>query len=388
MRQDRLDLAGRLDLDTPFVTAIRLRGLLNAYEHAEVEPGGEVGTEFELDGRELRLMIDQATIGGFDGVFGLQWTDIDFHAAGDEAFVPGSRTRSLALYGFEQRDFGRWSLEFGVRLENLDIEPAAATGLSGYDGTALSLSAGALWKLGADHGIALSLTRTERHPSATELYADGPHAATRQFEIGNPDFGRERALTIDLGLRRTAGALRYEIAAWLNRYDGYIYLAPTGLTAGGEEPLPVYRFAQRDAKFYGFEASLERSVNLAGGTLTVGAMADYVRGRLDGGGDLPRMPPLRAGASLRFDRGAWSIAVEAQRAFRQRDVADRERPTDGYTMLNADASCTILRGASRWLLFLRGNNLLDQDARLHSSPLKDELPLPGRGVTAGVRVEF
>lgn len=388
MRQDRLDFAGRLDLDTPFVRAIRLRGLLNAYEHAEVEPDGEVGTRFELDGHELRLMIDQATIGGFEGVFGLQWTDIDLRAAGEEAFVPDSRTRSLALYGFEQRDFGRGSLEFGARLESVDIEPAAATGLPGYDATALNVSAGALWRLGADHRIALNLTRTERHPSAAELYAQGPHAATRQFEIGDPGFDRERALTVDLGLRRSEGVLRYEVATWLNRYDGYIYLAPTGLTAGGAEPLPVYRFAQRDAKFYGFEASLERSVELPGGTLTLGAMADYVRGRLDDGGDLPRMPPLRAGVSLRFDRGVWSFALDAQRAFGQRDVADHERPTDGYTMLNADASCTILRGATRWLVFLRGSNLLDRDARLHSSPLADELPLPGRSVTAGVRLEF
>ena len=388
MRQDRLDLDGRIDLGTGLLRALHVRGLVNSYEHAEIGPGCDIGTRFELDGHELRLMLEQATIGGFDGVFGLQWIGIDFGASGEEAFVPGSRTRSLAFYGFEQRDFGRWSVEFGARLERMDIEAEAAAALPDYDGTALSLSAGALLKLGEHHGLALNVTRTERHPTATELYANGPHAATRQFEIGDPGFGRERALTLDLGLRRTEGALRYELAAYLNRYDGYIHLAPAGLVAGGEESLPVFRFAQRDAKFHGFEASIERAIDLGGGTLSLGAAADYVRGRLDGGGDLPRMPPLRAGASLRFDRGAWSVSVDVQHAFRQNDVAAGERPTDGYTMLNADASWSRLAGTKRWLLFLRGHNLLDEDARQHTSPLKDELPLPGRGVAAGIRLEF
>ncbi len=302
--------------------------------------------------------------------------------------MPGSRTRNLALYGFEQRDFGRWSLEFGARLDRQDIEPDAASALPGYGGTAFSVSAGALWKLGGAHALALNVTRTERHPTATELYANGPHAATRQFEIGDPDFGRERAMTFDLGLRRREGAVRYEIAAYMNRYDGYIYLAPTGRTAGDEEALPVFEFSQRDARFDGFEASLERSVPLAGGALTFGAMADYVRGRLAGSGDLPRIPPLRAGIRLRFERGALGLAIAAQHAFSQRDLAQAERPTDGYTMLNADASYTVERGEQRWLLFLRGNNLLDDDARQHTSPLKDELPLPGRAVAAGVRLEF
>ena len=127
---------------------------------------------------------------------------------------------------------------------------------------------------------------------------------------------------------------------------------------------------------------------LADGVLTIGAMADCVRGKLAGGGDLPRIPPLRAGASLRFERGGLGLAIEAQHAFRQREVADGERPTDGYTMLDADASYTLERGTQRWLLFLRGSNLLDEDARQHTSPLKDELPLPGRSIAAGVRLEF
>ncbi len=40
------------------------------------------------------------------------------------------------------------------------------------------------------------------------------------------------------------------------------------------------------------------------------------------------------------------------------------------------------------MLFLRATNLLDEDARVHSSPLKDEVPLPGRSLSAGLRFGF
>jgi iron complex outermembrane receptor protein len=389
MKQERLDLAGRLDLGNGFIDALRLRGFANWYEHAEVEPDGAIGTLFKLDARELRLTLEQATIAGFDGVFGLQWSDVDFYAEGEEAFVPGSQTKTLALFGFEQRDFGRWSAEFGARVERKKIEPDAASALPGYKSTALSLSAGALWKLGEDHGIALNVTRTERHPTSTELYADGPHAATGQYEIGDASFGRERALTFDLGLRRTAGPLRYEISAYLNHFDGYIYLADTGLETPDDEALPVFQFTQRDATFRGFEASVEVPLAVAGGTLTVGAMGDYVRGKLsNGGGDLPRLPPLRVGGSVKYERGPFGIAVEARHAFAQKKIADYELATSGYTMLEADVTYTLELQRSRLLVFLRGRNLLDEDARLHTSPLKEDLPLPGRGVTAGVRLQF
>lgn len=389
MQQERIDLAARIDLDTTFIEAIRLRGFTNGYEHAEVEPEGGIGTLFDLDARELRLTLDQAPIGGFDGMFGVQWSDVDFTAVGEEAFVPGSKTRSLALFGFEQREFDHWSVEFGARVERKKIDPDAVSGLHGYQGTALSLSGGALWKFGEAHGLALNVTRTERHPTATELYADGPHAATRQYEIGDPGFRREKALTLDLGLRRTEGPVRYEIAVYLNRYDGYIYLSPTGRVAGGDEPLPLFQFAQRDATFRGFEASIEAPITIGGGTLTFGAMADYVRGRLsNGGGDLPRLPPLRVGGSVKIERGPLALAVEARHAFAQEQIADYELPTAGYTMLDADLTYSVTLGESRLLVFLRGQNLLDEDARLHTSPLKDDLPLPGRGITAGVRLGF
>ena len=45
-------------------------------------------------------------------------------------------------------------------------------------------------------------------------------------------------------------------------------------------------------------------------------------------------------------------------------------------------------GSGKTLLFLRGTNLLNEEVRYHTSPLKDEVPLPGRSLAAGVRFSF
>lgn len=50
-----------------------------------------------------------------------------------------------------------------------------------------------------------------------------------------------------------------------------------------------------------------------------------------------------------------------------------------YTRIFADSDLYV---------FLRGKNLTDEDARQHTSPLKESFPLPGRSVQLGLRFDF
>ncbi len=40
------------------------------------------------------------------------------------------------------------------------------------------------------------------------------------------------------------------------------------------------------------------------------------------------------------------------------------------------------------LVFLRAANLLDEESRRHSSPLKEYVPLPGASLLLGIRAGF
>ncbi len=381
LQQDRVDFASRIGLPGEGAPTLRLRGAANDYRHSEIEPGGEVGTRFDIDGRELRLTLDDELPGGFAATAGLQWQQVELRAAGEEAFVPDSKTQEYGLFGFARRAAGAGTLELGLRADHQRIEVDA---LPDYTGTALNASAGFTLPAGDAVELLGQVVLSERHPGATELYADGPHAATQQFEVGDASLDIERGWTVDFGLRRKGGRAQAELRTFASRYDGYIYLAPTGEV---EDGLPVYQYRQRDAEFYGFEGSLAFALG-AGEATTLTLRSDYVRGRLASGGDLPRIPPWRAGVELAWQGAATSASLDVLHAFDQDDVAELETTTGGYTLVTAELGWRPAWAGLDTLVFLKASNLLDEVARLHTSPLKDDVPLPGRSIGAGVRIAF
>lgn len=384
MRQTRYDLKAERVLRSGPWERLRLRASYNDYEHRELE-GGAVGTVFEQTGLDVRGNLDHADIGGWRGTLGVQYLETDLDARGVEAFVPPSLTRQLALFVFEQREFGAITLELGARAENQRIDPQGA--MRDYDETAYSVSGGIIWNFSEAYSVAANLTRSQRHPQGVELYANGPHLAISRFEIGQDSLGTETANTIDLTLHRHhEHGIHWSLSAFYNDFADYIYASPTG---DEEDGLPVYRYAQAEAEYYGFEGEITFPVYEAGEThFEVRIASDYVRGRLKDGGNLPQIPPLRFGVELHYERGPFHLGLEAYRHDRQKDVAAGERETAGYTMFDADVSYRAELGSRELLFFLKGSNLLDEDARRHASPLKEIAPLPGRSLHAGIRAEF
>jgi iron complex outermembrane recepter protein len=116
---------------------------------------------------------------------------------------------------------------------------------------------------------------------------------------------------------------------------------------------------------------------------------DYVRGKLNRGGNVPRITPLRFGLELNHRMGPWTTNVSVMRIMRQNRVAELETPTPGYTVVNVEATYLIKKIRSNGIrIFLQGKNLLNEDMRVHTSFLKNFAPLPGRALVAGLRGEF
>ena len=80
--------------------------------------------------------------------------------------------------------------------------------------TPKSASAGLLQNLPYDLVASVTAQYVERAPKPAELFSRGPHDATATFDIGNPNLGIETAKSIEVGLRRAAGPLRFEITAY------------------------------------------------------------------------------------------------------------------------------------------------------------------------------
>src|SRR3989304_1515133 len=401
--QNRVEFTGGLDDPLPGFSSLRLRAAHNDYEHIEFEgPGEPPGTTFINDEWEGRLELQHYLIGNWNGSLGTQFNLRSLAAAGDEAFIVPVKSHGLAVFLLEETDIANWHFELGGRFEHKKYEPTASSGFSSVDHGVYSVAGGAHWHFTDDHSLGLSISRGQRIPSEEELFADGPHLATGTFEIGNPDLGAETSNNINLSMKKETGRLSWGVNFFVNYIEDFIFLsefdrdgdgAPDFVDDDGVAPgdLLLTRIEQDNALFYGIEAEAIFSlIQGANGNLDLRVFGDYVRGKRDGGDDLPRISPPRLGAGLLYNKAAWTANLDVINVFAQEDVTRLETGTGGHVLLNAGIGYGFrtVAGAIDSSVFLRANNLLDEEARRHTSFLKDRAPLPGRSLMLGIELNY
>lgn len=387
--QTRVDGRAEIDTGSGFIDNLRLRAGYSDYRHFELEEDGAVGTRFDSTGYEGRAEFRQSDRGGWGGGFGVQYFHRSFDVEGDEKFLPPNTTSQVGLFVLQTLDRGAFKAEGGLRYEHsaLDADADAIIGnpalRRSYD--AFTASAGASYAFAPGWRIGLNASRSERAPSAEELFANGPHAGTQSFEVGDPNLDTERSWGLEATLRGSGRGYSLSASVFHSWFDGYIYETPTGAI---QDDLPVFQYFQADARYYGFE--LEGSVKL--GTvgpvdINLDGVADYVRATIRGSGPAPRIPPLRLLGGLEAQSDRVNGRVEVEWVADQDRVANFETTTDGYTMVNASVSFRPFSGNSSSIV-LSANNIFDVVARRHASFLKDYAPLAGRDLRVSARFTF
>lgn len=419
---DRLDF--RSEVDNPFagIHTARLKVAYTEFYQAEVAAefdGGaiqESGVEgdFDKDETEVRIELLHNPIGTWDGVVGLQVNDTDFQTGGPNGggqfYVRDNKSQSYGLFALENTETSFGHIELAARLDYVNFEPAnlgadrevesiapfvgvvpnQSAELSDRSFTPFSVSAGAIIDIDDTHHFRVSLSRSERAPSAEQLYSFGEHHASETVEIGDPDLDKEAYTNLEIGLDRHQGDFSYSITAFYNQVSDYIYLET--LTLGGAEVLSdegnnFITNEQEDAKFYGAEFTSAWQISEGEMPFKLRLSADYVRAKLDTGGDLPRISPARVGLGFDTGRGDLQFSMDYQRVFNQSKTAALESSTDGYNLVsfNANWKPASLKGLG---LFVKGRNLLDEDGRRHTSFLKEGATITGRSILAGVNFDF
>ena len=381
LEQTRVDAQGELNLDLGPFEKLRFAGGWADYTHTEYE-GEEVGTTFYSDGWEARLELVQPDRNGWQGAVGFQALQKSIDAVGEEALIPKTDIEEYGVFTLQRLDKDTWGIEGGLRLDQRTLDSVIAK----RDFTNASGSVGAFLRPAEGWFLGISGSRTSRAPSEEELFSEGPHPATQQFEVGDAGLGREISYSLDATVHYSGGPWSTDLHAFAVKYDGFIDLRASA-DVDDESGFRVYRFVQTDAKFYGAEAEAsyrlwqdgERSFRLEGA-------ADYVRGETDLGAP-PRIPPWSATGRAVFEGGWWTGKLELRQVGGQKRTAQYELPTDDYRMLNVSVSATPF--ADRNLkVFFEGRNLNDAEAREHASFLKDYAPLPGRSFRIGAGYRF
>ncbi|MFZ9641980.1 MAG: TonB-dependent receptor [Candidatus Methylopumilus sp.] len=389
MHNDRFDFASEINGLNTAIERIKLKVAYTDYQHQEIS-NGVVGTTFLNHGIEGSIEGTQEPIGNLKGVIGLQVQNTRFQALGDEAFVPSSQTFKQGFYIYETLALEAMKLSAGARIDQTQVSSAGGGRFGdaiALDFTPQNLSAGMLYPLNNQWSISTNLSHTERAPTQNELFANGAHVATHQYEIGNDKLGKENANGIDAELRWKTPKDSFSISAFYTRFNNFITLfnskdtdSASGLNIAYVRGVP--------ASFRGFETQAKFRIYESHGDLDLNLKGDYVQAQDENTGTaLPRIAPMRLGAGLNYNLGDFSSSLDILYGFKQSRVAINELPTDGYTLLNATMSYR-LKTALHLELFAKARNLLDEDIRDHSSFLKEIAPMGGRSVLIGLRGEF
>ncbi|MCF2828191.1 MULTISPECIES: TonB-dependent receptor [unclassified Pseudoalteromonas] len=438
LAQTKVQLLSEYKFNKGWLDKVNVRAGFTEYEHAEVEHG-MVGTTFKNDTNELKVDLLHQPLSAWTGGVSLHYKHSDVEAQGSEAFTPPSDTQTLAIGVMEERRFGDFLVQLGGRIEQVEITASNVPLPSidahshdtemhdhiGHDSeatkvyavehqfTPVSLSSGLVWDFAQNYNLGLSVSHSERAPSSSELFSFGPHIGTGTYEVGalfkmdehghfeldEQGIALEKSHNIDITLRKTQGDIGFIFNAFYNQVDNYYYQIETGLYAESGDShdhnhehehdhaseLPIYLFKTDDVVLHGFEAQVAWQLS---DELKVDVFSDFVRARLEEGGDLPRTPPLRFGSQLSYQTDNLSAHIHITRYQEQDRIAPEETATDGYTLVDASISYDLSVLNQDLSIYLRGSNLTDTEARVHSSFLKDIGPRPGRSFALGIRGYF
>lgn len=431
LEQQRWQVAGALDNPFEGFSAIEFRGAITDYQHQEIE-GDMIGTQFNNDQREIRVVAKHQPLAGWEGAIGYQWDISEKRAIGAEAFTPDTSRRSQGLFWVAEQEFGQHHVDLGARYERT-VVASEEVRLSTFNST--SASAGYMYHLNDNSSVSVNLTHAERAPSATEIFADGEHFATRTYELGafyelhqegehelhieeaGREVSTETSNNIDVGFHYEDDQFHAQFNVFYNQVDNFIYERFTGLNSadihhheeGHEEHeehaheeehhdeheheghdhsdgLEIIQFAQADVELYGYELDVNYRLNQQ---WSLAGFSDYTRAKQKDGGDLPRIPAQRVGLEARYQANSWDAALGYTRYLEQDQVAENETVTPSFGLVDAHVNFY-----PQWLaehgatVYLKGENLTDELGYAHTSFLKDDVPMIGRNFQLGVSVSF
>ena len=400
LKQSKYDFKAQLNQPFALAEQVRMKFGYTDYIHNELD-GGAIGTTFTNESFESRFELEHKPIANLNGVFGFQSVNTVFEATGEEgSIVPKSDIESYALFAVESFKHHSLTFDFGARAELNQISP---TGGNDKSYVPISGSASALWDITEQHQVSLAFTHSERAPQIQELFSDGFHHATRSYERGDARLKKELSENLDLGYRFNSSWVTAEFNLFHNWVSNYIYQQRSagelfdeesgGFVAPGtdcDECFPVLDSKQLDGAFKGFEAQATFPLMQNNyGAVDLTLFGDYTRGEFNNGADVPRMPPLRYGIQLAYEKNDWSANARLTRAEAQTNPGDNETATDSYLLLNVGGQYKLadLHGADI-LLFAKGKNLLNENIRNSTSYLRNFAPEPGRSAEIGIRVSY
>lgn len=415
MAHERFDFDVRIEPGYKWLTSIHFHGGYGDYNHIENIIGkgsrdaGENRDEARFDQHAIEGRIDffHEPSDWLEGVIGVQsqrqdlysWYLLVIDPFGSFRIPRDLESENMGFYLLETASFKFLKVQTGIRYEIQSLRDNPSEQFARGDDS-FSTATNFTWttrKIGflEELSVTPSISYVQRIPTVTERLAFWPNPAILRFLRGGDLDGNPLKNEESLGLELGIEARRRNSSARLNVYHydyaNFVFLQDVADTVGN-----VAEYTEREATFYGYEAEVSAWKTYdSGTTLTLTVMSDYVHARNETDSQpLPRIPPRRVGGRVELSSESWTLGADLRYAFEQQRVQPAggavlpEYETNAYTEVNFDANRDFKIKGATLTGFLKANNLLDVERRIHSSFVKDVAPLPGRSFTVGLRCAF
>jgi len=301
---------------------------------------------------------------------------------GSRIIIPDANMIESGFSGFIKSKTGELVLETGIGISLRNIHTFETPGVNTPDKSiapfnktlpSVNGSVGLAWNPNNSWNLKTNIGTGFRSGNLAELSSDGLHEGTLRYEIGDPNLKIEQNINSEVSINYSSRYFQISVAAYLNHFLNYIYLAPTGTQYLGFD---VFRYKQFDVNLYGSESML--AVNFPFyERLRFETNFSIVTGRLSDGTYLPFIPPAKWTQQFRFrfENGKRlnnvSFFVISEEHFAQDHPAEFETRTDAYWLLNAGIHGNWQTKSRTFVFSVTGNNLLNRNYYDHLSRFKE-----------------
>ncbi len=241
-------------LNTSYFSKFNLQGAVSEYNHSErTGDGNNHNINFFSDLYEIKTSLNHNSIidVNSEGLIGFHFQNYDQGALGqEESHLVHTRTSSFALFALESFNFDLFDLDIGGRVESVNLKNTSME--KGFFPGAFSSTIKK--EIFNNNTVFGGFDFTQRAPNAVELFANGPHHAQEQFEVGDSNMDVETSYNFSLGYSYNNGLDTFKIETYYNYIDDFIAADRDGTTTLVEgEDMNNVNFTQYNAIFTGLE---------------------------------------------------------------------------------------------------------------------------------------
>ena len=380
-----------ISLNSAYFNKFNLQGTVSEYNHSErTGSGNNHNINFFSDLYEIKTSLNHNSIvdSNSDGLIGFHFQNYDQGALGqEESHLVHTRTSSFALFALESFNFDLFDLDVGGRLESINLKNTSME--KGFFPGAFSSTIKR--EIFTNNTAFVGFDFTERAPNAVELFANGPHHALEQFEVGDSNMNVETSYNFSIGYSYNDGLDTLKIETYSNYINDFIAADRDGTTTAVEgEDMNDVIFSQYNALFTGLEVSGQYAfAKINDFDIISNVVIDFLKGyRTSNDKALSRIPQTKMNFGIQAMNEDWDANLAYYHYFDKDFIGPFQTRTGGHSRLDFDLTRDFNFSDLSGHLMFTASNLLDTVGRNHLESKKANVQLPGRSFMFMVKMFY